>query len=146
MGSTPARHHVQNLTSHNIYVKYDKYDIVKTQSSGSAELTGSSGLPNLKEGMSGGIKASGSNSWTIKDRPSGFNLIKPNNTDEHVSDSGACLSVIVLKEGNGYLVINNQQLEVDRSYGLNSDELFKKKHNSDTKDKQTCNWDFDNPV
>ena len=47
---------------------------------------------------------------TIKNRPKGFNLIKPNFTDEHISDVGAKVSIIIVKKGEseGRLVISGQ--------------------------------------
>ena len=107
MGQGQTRHHVENKTSYNIYVKYDHYDIVTTGRSGEGSLSVGSGAENAPNSVSVGASGKGSVSYTIKDRPSGFNLILPNHTDECVTDSAASLSVIVVKDGKGYLVINN---------------------------------------
>jgi hypothetical protein len=152
MGSSPSRHHIQNLTTYRIYVRYDKYDVVTTERSGGGKLKlggGDQQVAGGKQGMSGEISGHGSTKQTLKDRPAGFNLIRPGMTDEHICDVGAMLSVIVAKDGTGHLVINNQQLEKDRSYGLDSSgggRLFKKVHGSDKHDKDTVEWDFDNPI
>ena len=76
MGGTASRHHLHNMTDFNIYVKYEKYDKVMTSMNGLAETNLNYSPLNVVEGFVGTGRTSFSTPWTLKDRPSGFNLIK----------------------------------------------------------------------
>ena len=144
MGTTASRHHIENGTTHNIYVRYDGFDVLKTgENMGVKASRGKDPSGEVNYGWQG----------QAVPRPTGFNMLGPGDTHEHVCDTGALLSVIVVKDGIGYLVINNQKLEEDRSYKIEGGDgsnakkrLYKKKYNSDEFDKFTCAWSFDQPI
>ena len=125
-----------------MYCKFDKYDITTTSTtkkrSGTIDADAKTGTAKATASMEDSAK------YSLRDRTAGFNLVQNGVTINHPSDSAACLSVIVVVNGHGCLVINNQQLVRNKNYVMDSEKLYEV-HDYRVKDVM-CNWVLDTPV
>ena len=74
--------------------------------------------------------------------PKSFKKIDVGGTDVHECNKPATISIIPVREGTGHLIILNQKLEKDRSYGFNNHQLFQKVYNSDEAEQVVSYWTF----